>query len=94
MDKIKQHEYLCKVINDVYIAKNKAYGDAFGKTYQELGAISAVTRMYDKFQRIVTLSKGLGEASTDESMKDTLLDLANYCLMTHMEIQIAEEKFS
>jgi hypothetical protein len=50
---------LCEELNKVYQAKNIAYGDSFGKTFQELGVISAVTRMYDKFNRIKALSTGL-----------------------------------
>ena len=33
-------------------------------------------------------------SDTDESLQDTLLDLANYCLMTVMELNHAKEKSS
>jgi nucleoid-associated protein YejK len=84
MDKITVHKNICADLNGIYQAKNKAYGDAFGKTYQELGIISSVTRMTDKMERIKSLCRGAEQ--NDESLKDTLLDLANYCIMTLIEM--------
>jgi hypothetical protein len=92
--KYTRHQYLCKVLNDVYTAKNEAYGDAFGKTFQELGIISAITRMTDKFQRIKALAMGASNHVKDESIKDSLLDLANYCLMTYIEIEMQGDTWS
>jgi len=89
-NKYTRHEYLCSVLNDVYCKKNEAYGDAFGKTFQELGIISAITRMTDKFNRIKSIALGADNKVPDESIKDTLLDLANYCLMTYIEIEMQE----
>lgn len=41
-----------------------------------------VVRMTDKLQRIVTLAVHGNEAKVlDEKIEDTLLDLANYCLL-------------
>lgn len=91
-NKYERHQYLCKVLNDVYKAKNEAYGDAFGKTFVELGIISSITRMTDKFNRIKALAMGANNQVKDESIKDSLLDLANYCLMTHIEIELQEAK--
>jgi hypothetical protein len=87
MDKYSRHAELCKTLNETYIAKNKAYGDSFGRTFQELGIISAVTRMSDKWNRIKALSLGAENNVKDESLKDTLLDMANYCLMTVIEME-------
>lgn len=40
-----------------------------------------LTRMSDKFVRIANLSDGRNAAVTDESIEDTLQDLANYCAL-------------
>lgn len=85
MDKYTLHEKICKDLNQTYINKNTVYGDSFGKTFDELGIISAVTRMYDKFNRIKALATGT-ENNTNESINDTLLDMANYCIMTYIEL--------
>ena len=85
MTKIDQHEKMCKDLHELYIIKNKAYGDSFGETYEKLGIISAVTRITDKYNRLVNLATHDID-SGDESIRDTLIDLANYSLMTAMEI--------
>lgn len=87
MDKIKRHAELSVENHKTYINKNNDYGDSFGKIYKELGIVSAVTRIGDKYNRLVNLAKGSEQEVKDESIIDTLLDMANYCLMTVMEIE-------
>ncbi|WP_024831625.1 nucleotide modification associated domain-containing protein [Ruminiclostridium josui] len=93
-NKFDRHKQLCEELNEVYKDKNIAYGDSFGKTFQELGVISAVTRMYDKFNRIKALSTGAENKVMDESLKDTFKDMANYCIMTLIELEIQEQRGS
>lgn len=70
-----------------YRAKNKDYGDSFGRSVQRHGLISALTRISDKYNRLEQLVMS-GEARVkDETMEDTLLDMASYCIMTVMEIR-------
>lgn len=45
-------------------------------------------RLSDKFNRFKTLSRATEKKVTDESIRDTLLDLANYALMTVLEMEI------
>jgi hypothetical protein len=86
-NKYDRHEELCKDLNSTYRKKNVAYGDAFGRTFQKYGMISALTRMSDKWNRIEALSLGAENQITDESILDTLKDLACYCLMTIVEME-------
>jgi hypothetical protein len=52
--------------------------EAIGITETERGFL---TRMFDKLSRIVTfVNKGVLQVK-DESVEDTLLDLANYCIL-------------
>ena len=88
MKKYEKHQQICEKLNNVYISKNTEYGDSFGKTYQELGIISAVTRMQDKFNRIKKLATNPDMNIVHESMKDSLEDLANYCIMSLIELHI------
>ena len=45
-------------------------------------------RLGDKFNRFKTLSRKLdSQHVSDESLKDTLLDLANYAIMTVLEME-------
>ena len=44
-----------------------------------------------KYHRFMNLIKGT-PAKVNESLRDTLLDLANYCVLTVMELDKAKEK--
>ena len=90
MDKIKRHKEICDQLHDMYKRKNEAYGDSFGKTFKELGIISAVTRIYDKVNRISALTRGAKNDIMDESIRDTFLDTSNYCIMAVIELEIEE----
>jgi hypothetical protein len=92
MDKIKRHKEICDLLHDTYKKKNEAYGDSFGKTFKELGIISAVTRIFDKVNRISALTRGARNDIIDESMRDTFLDLSNYAIMSIIEMEKAEEE--
>jgi hypothetical protein len=86
MDQYEQHKQICDKLNETYIQKNKAYGNSFSDTFEKLGLISAVTRITDKHNRLVNLATNKDIDIGDESIRDTLLDMANYCIMTVMEI--------
>lgn len=92
VDKIKRHAELSVYNHEVYLKKNQDYGDSFGKTYKNLGIISAVTRISDKYNRLVSLATKENRQVKDESIKDTLLDMANYCLMTVIELEDEENR--
>ena len=86
-DLIERHLILCNRLNAIYSQKNKAYGNSFGETFEKLGIISAVTRISDKYNRLVNLATHPDVDKGDEAIEDTLLDMANYCLMTYMELK-------
>lgn len=92
MTKIERHKELCEYLNTLYTQKNHDYGDSFHLTYLEEGMAMPRIRLSDKFNRFKTLSK-TNQLVNDESIKDTLLDLANYAIMTVLEIEQAEGKF-
>ena len=86
-EQVRQHKEVCELLNSTYEQKNRAYGNSFADTYKDLGIISAVTRISDKFNRLKTLARNKDINQGDESIADTLLDMANYCIMTYMELQ-------
>ena len=85
LEKAQRHAEICKTLNEIFVAKNADYGDSFSETYRKLGLISAVTRISDKTSRLQSLSRREALVK-DESIRDTLLDLANYAVMTAMEL--------
>lgn len=88
MDKLRLHKNICDELNRIYEQKNHDYGNSFGETFDKLGIISAVTRISDKYNRLVSLCMLPDEERMvkDESITDTLLDMANYCIMTVIEL--------
>lgn len=84
MDKVLVHDGLCKVIHNVYKAKNKDYGDSFSSLRKEFPE-AILIRLGDKYNRLKALMKNGKAEVKDESIEDTLLDLANYCLMEIVE---------
>ena len=79
-------------MNALYERKNHDYGNSFSETFRKLGIISAATRMLDKMNRIVSLVTKDQQKVNDESLRDTLIDIANYSVMTIMEIDKKKER--
>ena len=79
-------------MNALYERKNHDYGNSFSETFRKLGIISAATRMLDKMNRIVSLVTKEQQKVNDESLRDTLIDIANYAVMTIMEIDKKKER--
>lgn len=89
MNKVEQHRKICEELNKIYEQKNNDYGNSFGETFQKLGIISAVTRITDKYNRLCSFATK-SEADRmvkDESIEDTLLDMANYSIMCLLELR-------
>lgn len=83
------HREICEEINDLYARKNHDYGDSFHQTFVEEGMAMARIRLGDKFNRFKTLSRNEEQKVNDESIRDTLIDLANYAIMTVLEMEVA-----
>lgn len=82
---VQDFEQVTSEMRELYKQKNHDYGNSFGRSFQKYGLISAITRMSDKWERIDSLCQKQAEVK-DESIRDTLIDLANYCVMTIMEL--------
>lgn len=82
-DSVEQFMDITTNMAKTYAAKNHDYGNSFEQSLDKFGLLAAVVRMGDKMNRIESLSKKEAEVK-DESIKDTLLDLANYAIMTVM----------
>lgn len=66
---------------DTYSRKNADYGDSFVKVRNKYPN-SVLVRLNDKLNRLeVLMGKNQRARVKDESIEDTLLDLANYALM-------------
>ena len=86
--KVQIHKELCDELNEIYKRKNNDYGDSFGLSFKEEGMAMPRIRLGDKFNRFKTLSRvGNKRMVDDEGIIDTLLDLANYAIMTIVELE-------
>lgn len=85
--KIDVHTSICRTLNDIYERKNHDYGDSFAKLRNEIPN-SILVRIYDKYSRLKTLLEGKEQLVKDESIDDTLMDLANYCIMELVERKV------
>lgn len=87
MNKVEQHKLICEELNKLYEKKNHDYGDSFGISFKEEGMAMARIRLGDKLNRFKTLSRSNRQEVVDESIRDTLVDLANYAIMTILEME-------
>src|SRR5699024_11369033 len=82
-DNEKRFRQKVEKLAKIYVAKNKDYGDSFSQSLDKYGIIASLVRMGDKMNRIDSLyDKPTTEV--DESLVDSLEDLANYAIMTAM----------
>ena len=73
---------ITKTMLDTFSKKNHDYGNSFEQSLDEEGLAASRIRMGDKWNRFKNLSKGKTVQVNDESIRDTLLDLAAYSIMT------------
>jgi hypothetical protein len=84
---VRRFAELCIAMTQTYDRKNTDYGDSFSRSVQRYGKIAALTRMSDKWNRLENLMLSNDPKVKDESITDTLIDLASYALMTVMELE-------
>ena len=83
------HWELCRELQELYHRKNLDYGDSFHLSFLEEGLAMPRIRLGDKYLRFKTLTSGEKQRVSDESIRDMLIDLANYSIMTIMELDQA-----
>jgi len=82
-DRVKQMKDVQEKALELFKKKNADYGDAFAK----FGVIGVLVRIEDKIQRSLSITKNGINLVSDESIKDTLLDLHNYAAMALMLLE-------
>ena len=84
-------------ISALHSRKDADYGNAFGNTVQEFASNSMemangyiLGSIKNKVNRLLTLMSG-HEAQVDESIEDSLIDLASYAVMALVELRNLRE---
>lgn len=85
-DKIPQGYYkysnILKRMDDTHTRKNNDYGDAAYQGYKKYGDFYFLVQLHNKMSRLESLTVGKKtQMVKDESIDDTLLDMANYAIM-------------
>ena len=81
----EEHKKLYDLMHEIYIKKNSDYGNSFSDLYDEYGSIISEIHIREKFNRFKQLRTN--ESQVGESIEDTLMDMANYCLLTLLEMK-------
>ena len=87
---LKYTNHLADVLNQ----KNLAYGDSFSKSLDEDGLLVLKIRLGDKFNRISSLIKRDELKENDESLEDTLLDMAGYAILGLKYLKEHKDEFN
>ena len=81
-----------KNLYQTFIDKNHDYGNSFEGSLNEYGIVASLVRIGDKHNRLRTLTRMDTSGRVDESVIDTLLDMANYAVMTAVWLKGIEEE--
>lgn len=92
MGKVDIHKKICEELNALYARKNADYGDSFTRNYNEFGIVYPIMHFQEKLDRLKSLMTKDAQVA-DESITDTLMDLANYSIMTLVEMRNPVTKF-
>lgn len=86
-EEIKAFKAMTEKMYETFKNKRHDYGQSTTELFNEFGPITMYIKMYDKMSRFKNLMNNLNNYVEDESIIDTLLDLANYALITILEYQ-------
>ena len=74
-------------MKELHAKKDKDYGSAFHKSFEEFGVTAGVVRLNDKMERVKSLVKNGKAEVKDESLLDSLKDAACYAVMLYVELK-------
>lgn len=77
-------------MKELHAKKDKDYGSAFHKSFEEFGVTSGVVRLNDKMERAKALVKNGKAEVKDDSLLDSLKDLGCYAVMLYVELKNKE----
>ena len=74
-------------MKDLHAKKDKDYGSAFHKSFEEFGVTAGVVRLNDKMERVKSLVKNGKAEVKEEGLLDSLEDMACYAVMLYVELK-------
>lgn len=82
-----EFQKITEKMHQIYLKKNKDYGSSFDRQYDKYGMTSVLIRLSDKLNRLEQITRAGTIEVKDESVDDTLLDLANYAILALIKRQ-------
>lgn len=89
--KVNAFEDVTTALRNLYDAKNRDYNDSFGQSFAKWGLPMSCIRLGDKLNRLESFAQSREMLVKDESIRDTLMDMANYAIMTLVELDMPEK---
>ena len=81
-DKVETFSKIVTEMTELYAKKNHDYGNSFDEGCDKIGAGYPLGRLLDKMNRLIACIGKEDEMQINESIEDTLKDLACYSVMT------------
>lgn len=85
-------EGILEEMSTLHTKKNTDYGDVWHRELKEFGILPAIIRLWEKVERLKATNKNQQTLVEDESFDDTLIDIANYAVMTLVELRNNRKK--
>ena len=81
-EQVEAFASIVKEITELYAKKNHDYGNSFDESCDKIGTGYPLGRLLDKMNRLIACMGKEDEMQVNESIEDTLTDLACYSVMT------------
>ena len=81
-DKVETFSRIVTEMTELYAKKNHDYGNSFDEGCDKIGTGYPLGRLLDKMNRLIACMGKEEEMQINESIEDTLTDLACYSVMT------------
>ena len=81
-DKVEAFASIVKEMTELYAKKNHDYGNSFDEGCDKIGTGYPLGRLLDKMNRLIACMSKEDKMQINESIEDTLKDLACYSVMT------------
>ena len=81
-EQVEAFASIVKEMTDLYAKKNHDYGNSFDESCDKIGTGYPLGRLLDKMNRLIACMGKEDKMQINESIEDTLKDLACYSVMT------------
>lgn len=86
-DNVEKFVSITKEMSELYARKNHDYGNSFDEGCAKIGTGYPLGRLLDKMNRLIACMGKEDKMQVNESIEDTLKDLACYSVMTLSYLQ-------